>query len=365
MKHRLTLPFRRGSIYRITIIWAVFLMGTLLMVSACTSQSKIPSIEEISFKSGSFQIVGDLRLPGGKGPFPVILIVHGSGPANRTVDGTFLPVFDRMLRAGYAVFSWDKPGSGESTGTLEQGKVFKQRAQIVLDAIQVMKKRHDLDTKRIGLAGISQAGYVMPRVLSLSKDIAFMVCVSCPGIASVDQMAYQIAAQGTCAGVPDDQSDQLNNLLAELDKVRTITTYDEYLHYRELLTTMAETWPDSNYSYQHKVVPQDAWKENNPEIENWWNPIRVIEQEKIPVLAFFGDKDTNIDPIQGVYAYREAIKQSVNPKDRVVLISGANHGMTLVETGCIDEMVQIGVNGEWHITPEFLDTLEQWLKELH
>jgi len=74
-----------------------------------------------------------------------------------------------MARAGYATFSWDKPGTGESTGQLDPSRVQRQRAQVVLDAIEVMKARPDIDPRQIGLAGISQAGYVMPRVLSPAR----------------------------------------------------------------------------------------------------------------------------------------------------------------------------------------------------
>jgi alpha-beta hydrolase superfamily lysophospholipase len=42
---------------------------------------------------------------------------------------------ERMLRAGYAVFSWDNPGAGESTGTTDRGQITQQQAQIVMDAL--------------------------------------------------------------------------------------------------------------------------------------------------------------------------------------------------------------------------------------
>ncbi len=91
-------------------------------------------------------------------PFPVVLFVHGSGPADRTLFGYYLPVMERMLKSGYAVFSWDKPGYGESTGKLSDARVYHQRAQIILDAIMVMKKHPDIDHQRIGLWGTSQVG---------------------------------------------------------------------------------------------------------------------------------------------------------------------------------------------------------------
>src|SRR5512137_667355 len=105
-----------------TILLRMMSLVTILSLgmAACTRQPQPARIEEITFQSGEFTIVGDLRTPSGTGPFPVVLFVHGSGPADRTLFGVYLPIMERMLRAGYAVFSWDKPGYGESTGQLSE-----------------------------------------------------------------------------------------------------------------------------------------------------------------------------------------------------------------------------------------------------
>jgi ligand-binding sensor domain-containing protein len=118
----------------------------------------------------------------------------GLNRLERKGSGSYLPIMERMLQAGYATFAWDKPGSGESTGRLEDGSVQAQRTQILLDAIQVIRARPDIDPRKIGLWGISQAGYVMPHVLAQSKDVAFMICVSCAGMSGYDQMAFQVTA---------------------------------------------------------------------------------------------------------------------------------------------------------------------------
>src|SRR5512136_230860 len=215
---------------------ALLPVATLSAIPSDTvAEAQPPRVEEISIESGSFHVVGDLRLPEGTGPFPVVLFVHGSGNADRTFFGYYLPIMERMLRAGYAVFSWDKPGYGESTGQLSDTRVYHQRAQIVLDAIEVMKERSDIDPGRIGSWGISQASYVMPLVLSQSEDVAFMICVSCGGLSGHDQMAFLIVAQSFCGKVPQEKASELNHLLAELDLARTFETYEEYVHYRAVL----------------------------------------------------------------------------------------------------------------------------------
>ena len=340
------------------------MLGILLLLTCCKPQTQEPSIEEITYQSGEFRLACDLRLPGGIPPYPVILIVQGSESADRTEGGSYLPVFEHMLSAGYAVFSCDKPGTGKSTGTIDDNHLIQQRAQMVLDAIEVMKTRPDIDPGRIGLAGISQAGYVMPRALSLSDDIAFMVCISCPGNPGVDQTTYQIMKSAICEGVPEKETALLQTLLTELDEARSYQTYAEYVHYRQVISNLLGIASHTPQGNGLEVITEKAWMANDPEIERWWNPVSSIQQASIPILAFFGDKDPLIDPIQGDLAYRQALEKAGNPYSNVILVPGANHGMTLVETDCYNNQLKAAQSGNYTIAPEFLDTLEQWLMEM-
>jgi pimeloyl-ACP methyl ester carboxylesterase len=324
-----------------------------------------PRVEEITFQSGPFRVVGDLRLPAGSGPHPAVLWVHGDGPADRTEFGSLLPLMERVLRAGYAVFSWDKPGTGESTGTIDRSHLIQQRTQIVLDAIAVMKARPDIDSHQIGLAGISQAGYVMPRAISLSKDIAFMLAVSCPGMAGNDQTAYLFMSQALCAGVPAEKADEKTRLLAELDKARTYKTYAEYLRYREIIAALAELAANPEWSNLPGIVPEKEWQAKDPaDLESYWNPMGVVEQTRMPVLALFGEKDTQLDPFQGARAYGEALERKSSPHSRVILYPDVSHNMMVAETGCMSEKPQLAADGSWPFAPGLLDTLEVWLGEL-
>jgi pimeloyl-ACP methyl ester carboxylesterase len=306
-------------------------------------------------------VVGDLRLPGGSGPFPVILWVHGDGPADRTDSDSLLPLMELVQQAGYAFFSWDKPGSGESTGTIDDRRLIEQRSQILLDAITVMKARPDIDRRWIGLAGASQAGYVMPRALMLSKDIAFVICVSCPGMAGNDRMAFQVTALALCNEVPEEKADEKADLLADLASAQTYDTYEGYVRYREVLEALAgiasvslDPWP---------VTSQETWEKNTPINERTWNPAKVMEQVTVPVLAFFGGKDRQMDPIQAAHVYRQALEQG-NPHSRVELYADANHSLVMAETGCPEELCQIAQSGKYTIAPHFIKTLDQWLRQL-
>ena len=378
--------------YKAKTFWvrelAFLFLVIALLLPACARQPQPARIEEITFQSGEFTLVGDLQLPAGTGPFPVVLFVHGSGNADRTFFGMYLPIMERMLRAGYAVFSWDKPGTGESTGQFQQYRLKQQRAQIVLDAIEVMKSHPDIDPQRIGLWGISQGSWVMPRVLMASDDVAFMICVSCGSMSGQDEMAFQIVAQGYCGGDPEEDANRLEILLAELDEARTFDTYEGYLRYRDVLDELAAL---RSVGVPSSVVSEAGWLANDPTYESVWSPVHVFEQVRIPVLAIWGERDTHIDPIRAAHVYREALEQAGNPNYRIEVIPGADHTLAPSETGCMSEEDQTVVRlleeqgygtleetvsliqqepgqhtplSAWPFVPEYLDLIEDWLTGL-
>jgi hypothetical protein len=359
-----------------------------LLLPACTKQPQPARIEEITFQSGESSLVGDLRTPAGFGPFPLVIFVHGDAPkANRTMFGMYLPIMERMLNGGYAVFSWDNPGAGESTGGASSSySRTKQHAQIVLDAIETMKTYPGIDPNRIGMWGVSMAGWVMPRVLMASDDVAFMICQSCGSMSGHDEFVYLNVSQTYCGGVPEEDASQLKILLAELNKARTFETYEGYLQYREILGDLAAlrsvTVPDT-------MISEVFWQANDAD-SMAWSPVHVFEKVRIPVLAIWGERDTKVDPIRGAYAYRDALEQAGNSNYRIEVIPGADHTLVPSETGCITEEEQyieqiLAENGltfedldkmdpkdpvlltlasDWPYAPRYLDLIEEWLTNL-
>lgn len=380
--------------------------GVLLAVAACSPQAAPspgptatelptevaspaaqPQVEAVTFESGPFTLVGDLWLPEGAPPFPVVLLKQGSEMQARTNRG-FSPMTERMLQAGYAVFSWDKPGLGSSTGQLSNTRLLHERAQILLDAIDTMLARPDIDPERIGLQGVSQAGYVMSLVLLTSQDVAFMICDSCPGISGVDQGTYQDMAMALCTGTPEGQADQRQELRAELDAARDDATYAGYLHYREVIDALFDTAVSTPQGRGFELVPEEAWQMNDPGQETWWNPMEPIRQTAIPVPVLLGDQDRNMDPLQAAVTWRQALEEASNPYSRVELFPNANHDLMVSENGCPADdppwldahvrdqgyesvaaaMAAVQQNPEpmrlYPYAPGYLDTIEAWLIEI-
>jgi pimeloyl-ACP methyl ester carboxylesterase len=83
----------------------------------------------------------------------------------------------------------------------------------------------------------------------------------------------------------------------------------------------------------------------------------VIEHTTIPVLAIYGDRDRNIDPIQGAEAYERALAAAGNPDYHVELLPGIGHTMQDQTTGCIGELGGV-------TSPRYRELLEEWAAKL-
>jgi pimeloyl-ACP methyl ester carboxylesterase len=118
------------------------------------------------------------------------------------------------------------------------------------------------------------------------------------------------------------------------------------------------------FGFKKGVKPETEWHAGNLDGEYFWNPMEVIERTTVPILAVFGEKDTQVDPFQGAQAYRDALERAGNPSSRVVLIPGTDHNIILSKTGSLDERERRSRKGWTNYAPEYLDILEAWLEDL-
>jgi pimeloyl-ACP methyl ester carboxylesterase len=81
--------------------------------ASLASSTAAPASRELRFRSGDVELAGQLDLPPGAAPFPLVVVVHHAGPATREAYGYLAT---RLLERGYAVFLFDKRGNGASGG---------------------------------------------------------------------------------------------------------------------------------------------------------------------------------------------------------------------------------------------------------
>ncbi|WP_420583321.1 alpha/beta hydrolase family protein [Reichenbachiella sp.] len=173
-----------------TFRWLVF----LLIISSCDSGDDVISGEGVFITQiENASIEGQLFLPEGNGPFPVLIAVEGSGNESRESTAPFAPIFNSF---GYGLYIYDKRGLGGSTGsypleTIENPFDFlTARAEDVQSIVKLLKKHMDLKSDRIGLFAASQGTWVSTIVHEqMASDISMMLFVS-GGAASTGEENY-------------------------------------------------------------------------------------------------------------------------------------------------------------------------------
>jgi pimeloyl-ACP methyl ester carboxylesterase len=260
--------------------------------------------EKIVFESGHFKVVGELRIPSAKGKYPLVIMVHGDGPARMTY---FYALKKCFLRAGYATMMWDKPGFGKSTGEFSQMHLRAERAEILLDAIRHVKIHPRIDAGRTGVWGISQAGIVIPMAIPKTDDLSFMIMVGCPGENGIQQTAYLIRRQLQFEGASEGEAREAENHFVQIYYAET---FEQYIRHAKPLY---DNPVQRKMGFVSALWDETNWKPHSPEDESFFNPIDILEKVSIPVLAFFGEKDTQVDPIQGVNAYKKELSLSPTP----------------------------------------------------
>jgi hypothetical protein len=155
-------------------------------------QGTPPAIRQVTFESQGVTLAGEISYPAGNGgPFPAVALVHGSGPATRAGNAPLVTLFNEL---GIATLAYDKRGTGASGGAYRGVGVRNSDSMIALlgadaaAAARFLATDLRLDATRIGLAGGSQAGWVMAAALS-GAPVRFFVALSGPAV-SVGQEIY-------------------------------------------------------------------------------------------------------------------------------------------------------------------------------
>jgi len=180
-------------------------IGAAILLLACggpaaratpTTPAPVPA----SFPSGDARLAFTLDLPGGPGPFPAVVAGHGSGPVTREQLQWLSSQFTRL---GFAVLRFDKRGVGESTGTYVNVGTATSEARFpvlagdVAAGVRFLRTRPEIDPRRIGLAGNSQAGWILPLAARELGDAAFVVLLAGPVCSVGLEMYYSNFAENT------------------------------------------------------------------------------------------------------------------------------------------------------------------------
>ncbi len=282
------------------------------------------------------RIEGTLRIPAGSGPWPVVLIIAGSGPTDRNGNSPLLPgrndslklIAMELEKAGIASLRYDKRGIAASAGAgaSEQDLRFGTYIHDVILWVDFLKERDEFSS--IGILGHSEGSLIgAAAALSAAGDVACFVSVAGAG-----RPADQILKEQLASSPPADR----DLMYRYIDELRAGKTIDDV--------------PEPLYSLFRPSV--------QPYLISWfaYDPAKVVASLRIPVLVVQGTTDLQV-----------SVKDSelLAPKGsgrELLLIQGMNH---VLKTAPLDREKNIAAYSDpsLPLNPDFAAGLVAFLRK--
>ncbi|WP_199138872.1 alpha/beta hydrolase [Pedobacter sp. ASV12] len=226
--------------------------------------------EKITITSGNFKLPGILTKPKTGNDFPVVILVHGSGPGDRdaTVGNTkaFRDLALGLAAKGIATIRYDKRTRVYGPKSAPDGVALTIKEEVTDDvqaAVRLAQQLPGLNAKKIVVLGHSLGAMLAPKIAAEQQGLAGIIMMSAParpfGPTIKDQFAYLIKDQ-----------EQLQKQLHLADEI-----------------THADTVKD-----QHKLIMgiEASYFTNL----NQYNQVKVAKALRLPILVLQGERDYQV-----------------------------------------------------------------------
>lgn len=313
--------------------------------------------EQVIFHNGNVKLGGTLLIPSNAKVHPAVVFIHGSGAQDRNGYISLIRLTaDHFARNGFAALIFDKRGVRDSTGNWEDAG-FEELAGDAIAGLKFVQTRNDIDPKRIGMWGSSQAGWVMAKATSLSDDIAFIISVSAggSGYTVAQQELYNVETEMRANGFSQ----------AEIDAVLTT---------RKLLFGFVRTGKTAEYDAAIQKARANAkirdWltpltTEMNLEKRDQWflaldidfDPVPLWTRYQGPVLAVFGELDASTPVRKVVPILANALANRKNTDFTIKIFPKAHHLILEAKTGSDAELELLQ-----RYVPGYFELMTDWLR---
>jgi pimeloyl-ACP methyl ester carboxylesterase len=301
----------------------------------------------VRFAHGNVQLAGTLISPKTGGRHAAIVLVHGSGAENREY---MLPWARFLVRRGVAILGFDKRGVGASTGDWNVA-TFPDLAGDVVAAVNYLKTRRDVDGTRIGLLGLSQAGWIMPLAAVETTGVAFLISISGAGVSPAETTLDQTRNELTMTGMSRQTVEDILAVQGLLyDYARTGQGWDQYAAARAKLAARMGPPPPNIPG-----TPDDPYIQTMKRFY-FYDPGPTLRQLKTPALGLWGALDNNIVPDKNKAAWAAALQAGGNRDFTLTVLPNADHAMWEAKTGSNAEMKSLQ-----RFVPDYFTTVRGWL----
>jgi dienelactone hydrolase len=147
---------------------------------------------------GEWVLPATLTVPVGDGPFPAVVLVHGSGPNDRdeTIGGhrPFRDLAEGLASQGVAVLRYEKRTRqhGVKFVKIKDYTIKEETLDDALAAAALLRKTKDIDPGRVFVVGHSLGAMAAPRLGELDGQLAGLILMAGPSRPMADVIMEQL-----------------------------------------------------------------------------------------------------------------------------------------------------------------------------
>lgn len=336
--------------------------------SVCAScQSDPPNSQRFSFQYQNLQYSGLVEYPDST-PTALVILIPGHGKTS-LVNGDQLRNERKLfINSGLTVVVWDRAGCGDSEGKYDHEQSVQSSAEEAKVALATIRKMKIAGSQNIGFWGLSRGGWIVPLTIHGGEDIAFWISVG--GTDQYETFPYLLQRNFRLQGNSEAETRQLmKEWHFAIRAFHGAVDYDAFLAGTQMLeknaflkkmnfgTPSAREFEEIQEHYKTRADYYDEASGREIVVPQF---ATVLSELDIPVLALFGELDSQVDWRGAKALYETSIGKNARAELTVKVLPNCNHAMYKSETGALFEDLS---KFNWQPCEGYLATMETWLIE--